>query len=730
MPQFNAEQRSSAPSALRRMLSTLRGKTLLVIIITIMILLIVINIPLRAVVFHQVWLVETTDMQTNLERIDGALQDNLTALNRTAGDYATWDESYQFVVDQNPQYLEQDANDTVFTVNQLNLMMIVDNDGAVVLAKAFDRQTQTEVAVPPEFYSTALPILSHHLSTTSVISGVIAFGDYPLLVASRPIIKSDASGPIRGTLLMGRTLDDELIGQLSASTRLALMLHRRDNPADADEWRRVLGQSGAASAPLVSPRDDTLLDGYQILRDLQGHPLAIVHVTTGRTIYAQARQSLQFFSGALLIAGIVVGWVMLQMLERAVLAPVRSLASTVRRIGDQSDLAARVPISSADEVSHLGRMINGMLAALEQAQNSLHARVSELESRNRDISLLNEMGDELQGSYTSDEAYTVIAHYLTSLFPQTTGCLGVLNQETQLVETVLEREDQSTCLAGPVFTPDTCLALRHREMYSVIEPGHELICSHVRRPAEPYFCLPMLVQGEALGMLHIAQHPQSASLEFLSEPKQHLALTIGDHIALSLTNLSLRETLHHQAIRDSLTNLFNRRYLEEVLEQALQRARRTHLPLGVMMIDVDHFKRINDSLGHAAGDMVLRELARFLQTTVRGEDVVCRYGGEEFALVLPDAPLEIVEQRAANICQAVRGLRLVYNGHELNALTISIGVAAYPIHGPSSEMLIRSADDALYAAKRAGRNQVCLAPPQSLSANGSVAHDGPQQSGK
>jgi diguanylate cyclase (GGDEF)-like protein len=148
------------------------------------------------------------------------------------------------------------------------------------------------------------------------------------------------------------------------------------------------------------------------------------------------------------------------------------------------------------------------------------------------------------------------------------------------------------------------------------------------------------------------------------------------------------------------------------------------------MIDVDHFKRINDSLGHAAGDMVLRELARFLQTTVRGEDVVCRYGGEEFALVLPDAPLEIVEQRAINICQAVRGLRLAYNGNELNALTISIGVAAYPIHGPSSEMLIRSADDALYAAKRAGRNQVCLAPPQRLSANGSLAHDEPQQSGK
>ena len=98
MPQPNAEQRSSAPSALRKMLSTLRGKTLLVIIITIMILLIVIYIPLRAVVFHQVWLVETTDMQTNLERIGGALQDNLTSLARTAGDYATWDVTYEFVV--------------------------------------------------------------------------------------------------------------------------------------------------------------------------------------------------------------------------------------------------------------------------------------------------------------------------------------------------------------------------------------------------------------------------------------------------------------------------------------------------------------------------------------------------------------------------------------------------------------------------------------------------------
>ncbi|HYF66011.1 MAG TPA: diguanylate cyclase [Herpetosiphonaceae bacterium] len=728
MSQPTAERRTSAPSALRRVFSTLRGKTLLVIAITIMILLIVIYIPLRAVVFHQVSLVETTDMQTNLERVAGAIKDNIGSLNRTAGDYATWDETYEFVVDRNQEYLEQDTNDTVFTVNQLNLMMIVDNDGAVVFGKAFDRGAQAEVPVPPEFYATSLPILTRHESTESSISGVIPFGEYPLLVASRPIIKSDASGPIRGTLLMGRALDAELIAQLAGSTRLDVTLHLRTDPDAADEWQRAAADP--TGAPLVIPRDGATLAGYQTITDLQNLPVAIVQVTTGRTIYAQARQSLLFFSVSLLIAGIVVGWVMLQMLERLVLAPVRGLASNVRGIAEQSDPAARVPVSGSDEVSHLARRINGMLAALELAQNNLRDWVTELENRNRDISLLNEMGDELQGSYTSGEAYTVIAHYLTSLFPHTTGCLGVLNQETQLIETVVEWEDQSTTLGGAVFTPDTCLALRHRQMYSVLEPRRQPLCAHVQRQDDPYFCLPMLVQGEALGMLHIAQHPQSASLEFLSEPKQSLALTISDHIALSLTNLTLRETLHNQAIRDSLTNLFNRRYLEEVLEQALQRAKRNHLPLGVMMLDVDHFKRINDTLGHAAGDMVLRELARFLQTAVRGEDVVCRYGGEEFALILPDAALEIVQQRAASICQAVRGLRLTYNGQELNALTISIGVAAYPIHGPTSEMLIRSADDALYAAKRAGRNQVCLAPPQRLAANGSVSRDGPQQSEK
>jgi len=155
-----------------------------------------------------------------------------------------------------------------------------------------------------------------------------------------------------------------------------------------------------------------------------------------------------------------------------------------------------------------------------------------------------------------------------------------------------------------------------------------------------------------------------------------------------------------------LTGLFNRRYLEETLERELKRAERENAPVGVLMLDLDNFKRFNDSYGHAAGDEIMRVLGRMLGRQVRVEDIACRYGGEEFTLVLPGCSLEAACQRAEVLCGNVRDLRVPFAGQVLGGVTLSVGVAAYPQHGATGPAVMRSADSALYQAKLAGRNRV------------------------
>ena len=175
--------------------------------------------------------------------------------------------------------------------------------------------------------------------------------------------------------------------------------------------------------------------------------------------------------------------------------------------------------------------------------------------------------------------------------------------------------------------------------------------------------------------------------------------------ALLKSQILLRE----QSVRDYLTGLFNRRYMEETLERELLRASRKHISLGIIMLDVDEFKDFNDTYGHAAGDEILRELGRSLLRQVRGEDIPCRYGGDEFILILPDASCEVTRERAELICKYAGMFHLQFDGQNLVPVTLSLGVAVFPENGSTSTEILRAVDDALYRAKRNGRGRVVVA---------------------
>jgi diguanylate cyclase (GGDEF)-like protein len=187
------------------------------------------------------------------------------------------------------------------------------------------------------------------------------------------------------------------------------------------------------------------------------------------------------------------------------------------------------------------------------------------------------------------------------------------------------------------------------------------------------------------------------------------ASAVAERLSLALANLRLREALQRQSIRDMLTGLYNRRFLEESLERELGRASRTNQPVSMMMMDIDHFKLFNDTYGHQAGDALLRALGESLNQRTRGQDVVCRYGGEEFALILAGASIESTYKRAHILREELKLLQVQHGGKTLGNVTLSMGIAGYPVHASDAETLVKAADDALYRAKKEGRDRIVAA---------------------
>ncbi len=352
-------------------------------------------------------------------------------------------------------------------------------------------------------------------------------------------------------------------------------------------------------------------------------------------------------------------------------------------------------------------------AALEHAHAKLTGWVTELEQRTRQITLLSDMGDLLQSCRTPAEAYIVIRQCGRTLFPAGAGMLGVLDVSRRLVEVVAVWGEDP--VGERLFAPEMCWALRRGRVHRVEIPRSGLLCPHVDSTlATGSLCVPMMAQGEPLGLLHLQGGPFGSgqppgSPQPLQGAPQDFAVSAAEHIALALANLKLQETLRSQAIHDPLTGLFNRRYMEECLVREVHRAERSQRPLGVIMFDIDHFKRLNDTCGHEAGDAALRELGALLTANLRGGDVACRYGGEEFVIVLPEASLDATRRRAEQLWQAVKRLPVSHRGQSLGPILLSLGVAAFPRHGATGEALLRAADAALYRAKNEGRDRVIVA---------------------
>jgi diguanylate cyclase (GGDEF)-like protein/PAS domain S-box-containing protein len=347
---------------------------------------------------------------------------------------------------------------------------------------------------------------------------------------------------------------------------------------------------------------------------------------------------------------------------------------------------------------------------LEHAYGALKLHTSELEQHAREMALLTQMGELLESCQSLDEAYGVIGGISEPLFAGDAGAVYALASSGSVVEAVSAWGSPPP--SRTVFSPTDCWALRRGRLHVVHDGDPELKCPHVEEPiGSGLLCQPLVAQTETLGLLHVQVRRRATGKARVARlaDRERLVETLGKQLSLALGNIRLRATLREQSARDSLTGLFNRRYMEESLDREIRRAAREGYGLGILLADLDNFKQLNDTFGHAAGDTVLRRIGRFLAGAVRSEDIACRFGGEEFVVILPKASLDDAYRRAEALREGIKAGSLDEPDPFSPTATMSVGVAAYPEHGTSAAQLILAADSAMYLAKAQGRDRVVVA---------------------
>jgi len=327
--------------------------------------------------------------------------------------------------------------------------------------------------------------------------------------------------------------------------------------------------------------------------------------------------------------------------------------------------------------------------------------LQDLTARSQRATLLAKMGELLQSCISKDEVFAAALGFAPKIFPTSRGAVALLDAGRKMAEVAGSWHE--CVLPVNVFEPNACWALRTGHPHLVVAGDTTAPCSHAAGMKNTYLCIPIMAQGESLGILHFQATDEAP---VLADSELSFKTTFAGQVGLSVANIRLREALRAQSIKDPLTGLYNRRYLEETLDREIRRAVRGEQALGILMLDLDHFKKFNDTYGHDAGDTVLRETASFLSRSIRAEDVVCRFGGEEFVVILPTAELSAAHARGERICSRLRELNVRHQGQSLGAITVSVGVAALPLHGTSPKELLDAADAALYRAKGEGRDRV------------------------
>jgi PAS domain S-box-containing protein len=364
-----------------RFLSSLRGKTLLIILAAMLGLVGGLYTLSRVVLLRGFNHLEEDFARQNLGRASSAIANELDTLERTTSEYAAWDQTFAYLHGKNPSYIKSEFPVPTFQQLKVNFVVILDNSGRKVFSKGFSLVTLDRVPVPPDLdqhLRPGSPLLAH-TRESSKLAGILMLSSGPVFIDSHPVLTSESQGPIAGTLIMGRSLDPDEVVRLASMTHMPLEVQRLDGGPLPADFRNAAGSLSKDRPTRTQPYDLEAVAAYEELLDIYGKPALIIRILLPRSIYQQGQTSLLQFLLLLLAASLVFGAVTLYMLERTVLSRIANLTEHITEIGASGDLAARLTASGSDEISYLGESINGMLEDLERTQKERYEGEARLE---------------------------------------------------------------------------------------------------------------------------------------------------------------------------------------------------------------------------------------------------------------------------------------------------------------------------------------------------------------
>ncbi|QDG76392.1 diguanylate cyclase [Labrenzia sp. PHM005] len=352
----------------------------------------------------------------------------------------------------------------------------------------------------------------------------------------------------------------------------------------------------------------------------------------------------------------------------------------------------------------IGTITTFLARALTMSIRLRHERLEgQVAARTGTLRCLHELGSMLAISTNMKEAGTILEIHLPKVLPGTNGALLLFNNSRNLM--IVEKEWGGVWKKGSYYSPDSCWSLRKNAIHHSCKGG--LNCQHLESSqTDEVVCIPLMALGETLGIIQLTK--ESGGL--FSEQELEIAQSVGKETAIAISNLNLRATLEQQALHDPLTGLNNRRYIEEKFDTITFNSHKGDSGFWILIIDVDHFKKFNDTYGHDAGDFILVQLGKLFKSKIAANHVACRLGGEEFAVLMPDQTFQGAYETGENLRKSVEQLKLKFEGTALGGLTISSGLASYPRDGNKLTEILKTADELLYCAKRNGRNQVRYDP--------------------
>ena len=602
--------------------------------------------------------IERAEVEKNVDRVRNAVATELSNLESTSHDWAAWDEPASFVQGTRPSFAEENLMQATFVNLRLNFMVFFDSADRVVYAGSYGLE-QSGAPLPGQFLTAVNPVLALWQSAddTSSRASLMAIGDHLALVAIHPILASTHEPPETGMLAIGRMLDATEVERLASQIALPLLVRGIDDPRNAPGLLASLSGGDPDQPPsAIVPLNAEIVAGYTLWNDLRGAPVAVLGVEMPRDVYRAGIAAWRSQVIVLLSVVAVLGVAFLGFLNLRVLARTARLALSAARIADDQNPSGRVTVKGKDELAGLAKNINSMLASIEES----HAALAQSEQQYHN--LFESSRDSIY--ITSEDGRFIDANQaFVDLFGYT-------------------KEEVMTMRAGEFYVRP-----EDRDAFRVAIHEKGFVASYPvtlkRKDGMHLRCL----------LTSTAESPPGASAR------------IYHGIIRDVTELLRnQEKISFLATHDPLTGLLTRAALDDVLKLEIARAMRNLERLAVFYLDLDRFKEVNDTHGHAAGDRVLQEVGVRLREVLRASDTIARLGGDEFVALLPgiDNPKD-VEIAAEKILRALRDSFGIAGDGNIG-LSVSIGIAVYPDDADNSTSLLQNADAAMYVAKTEGRD--------------------------